>query len=81
MRSVYLCVDATAIPALPHGTFCFFFYYLFVSSSITFCFFFYYLGTSWAGDLAGDLENGAYGRDYALGLAEQLAGLDLGLGV
>jgi len=66
LRSVYLCVDATAIPALPHGTF---------------CFFFYYLGTSWAGDLAGDLENGASGRDYALGLAEQLAGLDLGLGV
>ena len=32
-----------------------------------------------ANDLAADLENDAYGRDYAVGLAEQLVGLDLGV--
>lgn len=34
-------------------------------------------GESWCGDWAGELENGPHGRDYALGLAEKLADLDL----
>lgn len=34
-------------------------------------------GDTWCDHWAADLENGPHGRDYALGLAEALAGLDI----